>query len=155
MKLSQAGINFVKSWEGCKLKAYWDSHSPPIATIGFGQTFYPNGAKVKITDTITQQQADDLFAATLPPFEKKVLARVTRELTQNEFDAAVSFCFNAGTGWRDKQGKYHDFELWGRISDNTPGLKLYWQTLAVTAGGKVIKGLQNRRIAEFELYNKK
>lgn len=150
MTTSQAGIDLIRSFEGCRLTAYQDSAG--IWTIGIGATFYPGGDKVKKGDTITQQQADDMLRDMLPEFEKKVLARVKRPLKQNEFDAAVSFCYNAGTGYRDKNGKYHDFDLWQNINIQDKDIKTYWENLAVTAGGKKLNGLVRRRAAEVAMY---
>jgi lysozyme len=150
MKTSKAGIDLIKSFEGCKLTAYQDSGG--IWTVGIGATFYPNGSKVKQGDTITQQQADEMLEAMLPQFEKKVLARVARPLKQNEFDAAVSFCYNAGTGYRTKEGVYKDFDLWKHINNHYEQIESYWKHLAVTAGGKQLNGLIRRRAAEVNLY---
>jgi len=154
MKTSAEGIALIHQFESCKLTAYLDATTPPVATIGYGNTFYPDGSKVKMGDKITQQQAENLFAAILPKFERKVLGRVSRQLKQNEFDAAVCFCYNAGTGYRDSRGTYHDFNLWQNIDSRFADIELYWKNLAVTAGGKKIRGLQRRRAAEVELYLK-
>jgi GH24 family phage-related lysozyme (muramidase) len=95
---SDAGINLVKRFEGCKLTAYlcpagkW--------TIGYGHTEY-----VKFFDknvcagmTITLEQAiellkDDLYKSesNVNSFDKKYT------WNQNEFDALVSFAVNLGS----------------------------------------------------------
>ena len=40
-----------------------------LVTIGYGNTFYKNGNKVKIGDKITQQQAEELLMDLLPQYE--------------------------------------------------------------------------------------
>jgi len=152
MKTSDEGIALIHKFESCKLSAYLDSANIP--TIGWGNTFYPDNSKVKMGQKITQEQADSMFAAILPKFERKVSGRVLRELKQNEFDAAVCFCYNAGTGYKDNRGVYHDFNLWGHIDNRFVDIKSYWENLAVTAGGKKLRGLQRRRAAEVALYLK-
>jgi lysozyme len=59
MKTSQVGVDLIKSFEGCKLTAY--KCSAGVNTIGFGNTYYTNGNKVKIGDKITQDEANKLF----------------------------------------------------------------------------------------------
>ncbi len=152
MQTSETGRKLIQHFESCKLKAYADDHSPPIATIGWGNTTYPNGAKVQMGEAITQQQADDMFAATLPRYEAKVSTRITRELLQHEFDALVSFCYNAGTGYRGSNGKYHDFDLWQKVNQMDADILSYWQKLATTAGGKPLSGLIRRRKSESTLF---
>jgi lysozyme len=151
MKTSAEGIALIKHFESCKLSAYQDSAG--IWTIGWGATFYPDGSKVKKGDACTQKQADAMFDIILPKFERKVLGRITRPLKQNEFDAAVCFCYNAGTGYHDKNGAYQDFNLWEHINNKFPGIVEYWKTLAITSKGIKLRGLIRRRKAEAELYN--
>ena len=59
MKISEEGKDLIKLFEGVRLKAYKCSAGVP--TIGIGNTYYPNGDKVKMGDTITLEQAIDLF----------------------------------------------------------------------------------------------
>ena len=150
MTTSKGGIEFIKRFEGLRLQAYRDSAG--IWTIGYGSTFYPDGIKVKAGNAITKKQADEMFLRMLTDFERKVKHRITRELKQNEFDAAVSFCYNAGTGYRDKKGKYVEYKIWENINNKDEHIKEYWETLAITAGGKVLKGLEKRRAAEVAMY---
>ncbi len=96
MRLSPKGIKLLHDREGCVLTAYKDTVG--VWTIGYGMTFFPNGARVKQGDKITQKQADDMFAAVLEnDFEKpleKLLAGIN--LNQDQYDALVSFVFNVG-----------------------------------------------------------
>ena len=71
MKTGINGIALIKQFEGCRLEAYKDSAGIP--TIGYGNTYYPDGTKVKIGDKITQQRAEELLQVLLPHYEKIVL----------------------------------------------------------------------------------
>jgi lysozyme len=96
MRLSLKGTKLLHTREACRLTAYQDTVG--VWTIGWGMTFFPNGAKVKKGDKITQKEADDIFAAVLEnDFEKpleKLLAGIN--LNQDQYDALVSFAYNVG-----------------------------------------------------------
>jgi lysozyme len=96
MRSSPRGIKLLHDREGCVLTAYKDTVG--VWTIGYGMTFFPNGAKVKQGDKITQKQADDMFATVLEnDFEKpleKLLVGIS--LNQDQYDALVSFAYNLG-----------------------------------------------------------
>lgn len=97
MKISQKGIEFIAKEEGLVLKPYLDSVSIP--TIGLGSTRYADGTKVKMTDKpITKEQAYQLFNTTVKQYEEAVNSIIKKPLTQNQFDALVSLCYNIGTG---------------------------------------------------------
>lgn len=148
MHVSNNCIELIKHFEGCKLKAYPDAKG--IWTIGFGATFYENGRKVMKGDTITQERAESLLKAHLIRFEQIVLEKVKRPLKQQEFDAAVSFCYNAGTSYKTKGGTWKDYDLWKNITNNLPEklMKEYWEGLAITSGGVKLNGLVRRRKSE-------
>lgn len=82
MKLNKEAIELIKKFEGCKLNAYKDSVGIP--TIGYGNTYYENGVKVKMGDVITIQRAEELLKNTLDKFsanvEKLIKTTVTEKL---------------------------------------------------------------------------
>jgi len=87
----------LKLWEGCVLHSYQDRAG--VWTIGVGSTIYQNGKHVGKGETITQQQADDLLAwevSNKADAVNKLLGKTI--VTQNQFDALVSFAFNVGIG---------------------------------------------------------
>lgn len=89
MKTSQKGIDLIKGFEGCSLKAYWDYKD---YSIGYGHL----GARAG--QTITKEQAEELLKADLPAYEAKVNKYDNvYHWTQNEFDALVSYCYNIGS----------------------------------------------------------
>lgn len=83
------GINLIKKYEGLKLQAYRDVAG--ILTIGYGHT-----KDVKPGMTINEEAAELYLKIDLKEVEKAVKELVTVELTQNQFDALVSFVFNVG-----------------------------------------------------------
>lgn len=145
MKTGQAGLNLIKRFEGLSLKPYADAVGVP--TIGYGNTYYENGGKVRLTDPpIDEARAEALLRHTLRHYEQAVNAAVAVPLTQNQFDALVSFTYNLGAGnlqrstllkklnAGDYQGAAAQFARWNR------------------AGGRVLRGLTRRREAERRLF---
>jgi len=92
MKTSEQGIELIKGREGCVLRPYRDSVG--VWTDGWGNTHgvIPNGPP------ITQAKADADLVKHLEAFEAAVNNAVKVPLTQNQFDALVSFAYNVGTG---------------------------------------------------------
>jgi lysozyme len=141
MKLSQAGLDLIKRFEGCKLKAYQDAVG--IWTIGYGHT----GPNVHDGLTITQKQADDILAQDVGRFASGVAANVRVSLTQSEFDALVSFAFNVGLG------AFKTSTLLRLLNDNADRNVVASQFLRWNkAGDKVLEGLTKRRNAEKALF---
>jgi len=140
MKTSDAGTTLVKSSEGLKLIAY--KCPAGIWTNGYGHT----GPDVTPGQVITQVQADALLARDLERFEAGVARLVQVHLSQNQFDALVSFSFNLGLGALqgstllrllnagDYAGAAAQFPRWNK------------------AGGKELPGLTRRRAAEQALF---
>ena len=93
-----ARLTLIKQFEGCRLKAYKPISTEKYRTIGWGHY----GADVKEGQAITQSQASDLLVSDLKRFELYVnnaaYCSITQSLTQNQFDALVSFCYNCGLG---------------------------------------------------------
>ena len=90
--ISQTGINLIKEFEGLRLEAYLCAAS--VWTNGYGST----GPHITPGMKITEQEAEALLIKDLSRFEKAVIELIEVPLTQNEFDACVSFSFNIGTG---------------------------------------------------------
>ncbi len=94
---------------------------------------------------ITQEQADEILASDLAAVEINVNDNVTVHINQNQFDAFVSFDFN--TSGLDRSSALRAFNL--NRPDLVPEDLMKW----VYAGGRVLKGLVRRRIAEGKLFN--
>ena len=140
MKLSEHGKELIKSFEGFRLTAYKDGGG--VWTIGWGHT----GSDVTPGRSITQERADFLFDADIIEFEEGVNSLVKVPLTQNQFDALVSFAYNCG----------------GDALENSTLLRLLNEGEYVRAAaqlprwnkdnGVVVKGLVRRRAAERQLF---
>ena len=96
--LDQKGIDFLTLKEGLVLKPYLDSKGIP--TIGIGMTYYPStGKKVTMQDKpLTKEQAQSMFRSLVAHYEIAVWSVTRDDITQNQFNALVSFCYNIGVG---------------------------------------------------------
>ena len=151
-KISENGINLIKRFEGFSSKPYPDPATKGVPyTIGYGATFYPNGKKVTMADKpITEEEAVKLLAYMLEKFEQYVDSYCVDSLTQNQFDALVSFCYNVGPA------NLKSSTLLKKVNKNPndPTIKDEFSKW-VKASNKTLKGLINRRKAEAELYFQK
>jgi lysozyme len=137
VKTSRAGLDLIKEFEGCRLEAYQDVAG--VWTIGIGST-----ENVHPGLTITPEQAEQRLVNHLAPLEVQVCRLVRVPLTQNQFDALISFCYNVGVGHfegslllkclNSHQDAASEFLKWSR------------------AGGVEVPGLLRRREAERELF---
>lgn len=146
MKISNNGLDLIKQFEGLSLKPYLDAVNIP--TIGYGSTYYEDGTKVTLKDKpITEQRATELleFVAN-KTFSENINKVVKVPLSQNQFDALVSFAYNVGNknfNWStllkklnlsDYEGCSLEFGRWNQ------------------ANGKILNGLVLRRQKEKELF---
>lgn len=141
-KTNQAGIDLVKSFEGCKLKAY--KCPADIWTIGYGHT----GSDVYSGLVISQEQAEELLRRDLERFENGVTSLVVVGLTDNEFAALVSFSYNVGLGNLAKSTLLKLLNTANKALASAEFPK--WNK----AGGVVLPGLVKRREAERLLFLK-
>ena len=144
MKLSQKGVDFIKSHEALRVKGYQDSKGK--WTIGWGHT-----KGVKPGDVITREQAEQFIRDDFAWVERTlnadlVTGRDKPLVTQNEFDALCSLVFNIGSQaylestvrrkikQGDKMAAARAFKMW------------------VYSEHKFIQGLANRRTDEVRLF---
>ena len=146
MILDNKGYLLITKFEGLKLKPYLCSAKIP--TIGYGNTYYPDGKRVTLLDKdITKQEAFDMFKEVANRFAKRVDTLVTSNLNQNQFNALVSFAYNVGTG------NFSSSTLLKKVNKNPNDLTIKNEFLKWNkAGGKVLNGLTNRRNEEADLY---
>lgn len=141
MKISKKGIEFIIKEEGEILTAYICPAG--VWTIGVGHT----GADVKPEMKITKEQSRELLKSDLVRFESSVNRNVKVNLTQNKFDALVSFAFNVGTG------NFETSTLLKKINTSAPIEEIEEQFRRwIHAGKKVLPGLKARREREIKLY---
>ena len=147
MKLNKEGADLIKSFEGCKLKAY--QCSAKKWTIGYGNTFFEDGTPVVAGNAISQQKAEDLFELISADFSAKVAKLVTSNVTPNQFGALTSFAYNCGVVNLQKS------TLLKKVNANHNDITIKDEFLKWNkAGGKVLAGLTRRREAESNLYFK-
>ena len=139
MKTGDRGLALIKYFEGLQTRAYLCPAG--VWTIGYGHT-----KGVSSTEAITPEQADALLAEDLSESERAVGHSVTVALSQEQFDALVSFTFNLGAG--NLQGSTLLKKLNAGDSAGAADEFLRW----VNAGGKKLPGLVERRNAERQLF---
>lgn len=146
MKLNNSGYLLITEFEGFSAKPYLCSAKVP--TIGYGNTYYPNGTKVTMLDKeITKVQAFEMFKSIADKFASKVSKLVTSPLNQNQFNALVSLAYNIGiaaftnstllkkvnTNHNDKSIEL-EFKKWNKVNK------------------KEVAGLTRRRNYEADIY---
>lgn len=146
MKLNDKGYDLIKRFEGYSDRPY--KCPAGISTIGYGNTYYPNGTKVKITDKqITREYANEILAHTADEFAADVLKLVKTNITVNQLNALTSFAYNVGVANLQKS------TLLKLVNVNPNDAMIAKEFLKWNkAAGKELKGLTNRRIAESALY---
>lgn len=145
MKTGPKGIKLIKSFEGWRSKAYKDSVG--VWTIGYGHTSMAGSPKVTPNMVITKEEGERILKKDLKKYEKAVLDSVKVKLSQEQFDALVSFCYNVGPG-NFRKSSVLRFVNARRFSD-VPSRLMLWNK----AGGRVLRGLTRRRAAEGELWS--
>ena len=156
MKVSDKCISMIKHHEGVRTKPY---QCPALLwTVGVGHVIDPMHGRLKLEErrnlpipdgwnrTLSMEEVDDILKKDLARFEQGVSRYCPGNLTQGQFDALVSFSFNVGLGnlqrstirmkvnRGDMEGAAEGFMDWTK------------------AGGKVLKGLVNRRTDEKNLF---
>ena len=141
-------LGIIRKFEGCRLKAYPDPGTGGEPwTIGYGNTYYEDGSKVKQYDVITQDRADLLLRITVIAFHDMVKEIVPATLTDNQLAALISFTYNVGTGNLKKS------TLLKKVQANPNDKAIAIEFMRWTrAAGKVLEGLKRRRAKEAEIY---
>ena len=144
-----AGQNFLSSSEGVKYTAYKDSVG--VWTIGRGITYYEDGSRVKQGDVISKEREHRLFLNTVKGYVDAVNRLVTANLTQNQFNALVSLCYNIGIQ------NFSGSRVLKLVNKNPsdPNIRnaiASWNKGRIKGRLVVLKGLVNRRQKEADLY---
>ncbi len=146
MKVSNAGIQLIKHHEGVRYKPY--KCPANLYTVGVGHLIGDGKSLPREWDkTFTVAEVDGILKHDLNRFElgvHKMLPNVP--LRQHEFDAIVSFCFNLGLGCFQRS-TIRQALLRGDKEQAMESLVKYCR-----AGGKILKGLQKRRLDEKQLF---
>jgi GH24 family phage-related lysozyme (muramidase) len=150
-------LTLLKGIESLHLKPYDDQTGKDItawvqgATIGYGHLI-AKGDWDKYKAGFKEAEADTLFDEDLAPFVSTVGAVITALISQSEFDALVILAFNIG------RKSFTDSSVAKLVNDpaaktSYASLELAWKAWN-TSQGKVMKGLDNRRQAEWNIYTK-
>jgi len=145
MRISQQGIDLIKSFEGCRLKPYLCPAK--FWTVGYGHVI-GNGATLAEADNrlFTKEEVDVLLRTDLARFERGVLRYCTVHLTQSQFDALTSWAYNLGLGTLQRSTMRQ--KILRKDGEAASKELLKYDKV----GGKAIKGLTRRRQAEYRLF---
>lgn len=141
-------LDTIQQFEGLKLKAYKDSVG--IWTVGFGNIFnLDTGNPIKEGDEITLETAERWLKIEVDNLQAKMRKVITVTLTNNQWTALTSLVYNIGFGAFKRSTLLRLLNA-GASKEEVAKQFLRWNK----AGGKEIKGLTNRRQAEYNLYLK-
>ena len=139
MTTSRKGLQLIKDFEGLRLAAY--KCPAGVWTIGYGHT-----KGVKQGQVIDQMRADDMLIEDIAPIER-LLNSIGINFRQEQFDALCSWIFNLGVG------NFSHSTMIVRIGTNASDIEITDQLVRwIKAGGKPLKGLKRRRIAEANMF---
>lgn len=148
MKTAVKGLALIKEFEGLRLGAYYCAAG--VLTIGYGHTSAAGDPEVRPGMRITATQAEAMLIRDLGQYERAVSAAVKKPLTQGQFDACVSLCYNIGIGAFSRSTVVRRINS-GRM-DEVPAAFMMW-TRATVNGKKIeLAGLVRRRRAECALW---
>ena len=140
MNISQKGIDLIKKWERFESEAYLCPCN--VWTQGYGHT----RTTTNLSQPISEFTASKLLECDLMLVEIQVKS-LNLPLTQCQYDAVISFCFNLGVGAFKKSNAYKEMI----IDTNSKRIADSWITFR-NAGGKYLRGLMLRRFDELILY---
>lgn len=144
MKTNQVGKDLIKSFETLRLTSY---RCPAgVWTIGWGHT-----VGVKRGQHISEETAEILFETGLEWREHIVGGALRVPVTENQFSALVSLCFNIGIA------AFLTSTVLRRINAGAPAEEIEeawkrWNKITVGEKKVVSDGLVRRRAAEFDLW---
>lgn len=144
MRISPRGLDLLKEWEELRLVAYQDIGG--VWTIGYGST-----SDVYEGLTISRHEADLRLREDVDEAETCVNTVVKVPLSQNQFDALVSFVFNIGCSAFRKSTLLK--KLNAGLYDEVPAQMGRWNKDRVGGNLVVVPGLVNRRAKEVLLWN--
>lgn len=152
--ISENLIECLMEWEDVKNKPYLDSGS--LLTIGCGHLITKSelstgnicidGLLVRYSSGITNKQVAKLLRQDLQSRDVALTKMLDVELNQNQYDSLLSFMFNIGIDAFRKSTMLK--KLNEGDYDSVPAQLKRWNR----AGGKVVKGLSNRRNNEIILW---
>lgn len=100
MKISQAAVNRLKTDEGFRPTAYKDSrdgNGVQLYSIGYGHQIRPHEPELR-TAKISVAKGEQLLRSDIAPLELQINAAFPKGMKQNQFDVAIQFGYNCGSG---------------------------------------------------------
>lgn len=147
MKTSQHGIELIKHFEGVRYRPY--RCAAGLWTVGVGHLIGDGKSLPPDCNRLfTKEEVDALLIRDLSRFERGIRMYIKVPLRQSEFDALCSFSFNLGLGTLQRSTLRQKINRLDKEGAAKEILKY------CRAGGKVLKGLQLRREAEYNLFLK-
>ena len=156
MNVSADAIKMIAHHEGLRFKPY--QCPARLWTVGVGHVLYPEQGKLPIDQrdgfalrpednrAFSKDEVDAILKSDLQRFERGVLLFCPGNLTQGMYDGLVSFSFNVGLGTLQRSTLRQKLLRGDKTGAGEEFLKY------CMAGGKILKGLQNRRIDERALF---
>ncbi|HEX2593462.1 MAG TPA: lysozyme [Rhizomicrobium sp.] len=141
--LTPEGISLIKHFETLRLDAYVDPVG--VVTIGYGHT-----GKVRLGDTVTPEQADELLRRDLNDAQSDVLKLVRVPLNDNEYSALVSLVFNIGGPTFSRSTCLRRLNS-GDRKEAAEAMQRFVKG-HVRGRARTFRGLERRRLAERELF---
>ncbi len=151
MNISHGCLDIIKKWEGFRPEAYLDPVGIP--TIGYGTTRYPTGLRVKLGERISEAQAEAyLKFETDETVESLNIILKDSKVSQNQFDALVSLCYNIGVGGFRQSTILKEIKA-GNFPAAAAAFML-WNKGTVKGVKKTLPGLTKRRADERALFER-
>lgn len=166
LQVSEKLIAMIKEEEGFSATPYWDysqysigygcavkkKNGQRVYTKAEADAIYPNGITREEADTLLREEVKENYAAPVNNFA------INRGFVfnQNQFDALVSFTYNVGSAWMQKQ-----YRVVRWIEDNLTKNKLtadeeldFVSSIGAwcRAGDEILPALCRRRINEAKMF---
>lgn len=142
LSLSLKTVGIIKRFEGFKNSVYLDSARHP--TIGYGHLITSSDGDLA-GRVLSEGEGEALLMADIQ-IKADIFPHLCVTLSQNQFDALTSLCFNIGYGNFSKSTVLQKVNA-GRIVEAYEYFG-HWRR----AGGTVIDGLMKRRFAELFIF---
>ena len=149
---STNGFLFIKGFEG--LAQYAHNIGDGVLTIGYGCTDKYDGSnyqQLKANEPVSDELASTVFANSL--VENYGIPLINRleqdgvQVNNHEFDALLSFVYNAGLGSLTASQFYQSIQ-----AGNKETAYQQWLTTNILAGSQFETGLRERRLAEANIF---
>lgn len=145
--LSPKAVAFIERHEGVRYHPYQDPSGIAACTEGAGHVMaWAYCTPAQLRETITPAQVAAFLVRDSGVARSCITSHVTHPIGQPEYEALVDLVFNAGCG----SLYYRNVVGYVNAGDNAR-LAGAWEATAVTAGGRYLGGLAQRRIDEVNL----